>query len=108
MKKLFIILFCLLCIFSCEKKLSVTCNGDCTDPTFLVDGETGTDITYSNFTNTYTYNEYNQVSKIVISGTITYNDSGNSYQVEGVANQSPCNYTITVTDANGEQATCRN
>lgn len=110
MKMLPVILVLLLCPSSCEifDSLSVTCDGDCTDPTFLVKGETGTNVTYSNFTNNFTYDQYGRISKITISGTIIYNDSGNSYQVEGVANQSPCNYTITVRDADGNEATCSN
>ncbi len=109
MKKLFIILSFLLCILSCEKdKLSVTCNGDCDNPSFIVKGETGNNVTYSNWTNNITYDQYDNISKVTFSGTIIYNDSGNSYQVEGVANHSPCNYTLTVKNAAGEEATCGN
>ena len=71
MKKLLVIPILLLCIISCEKDLSVTCDGDCTDPSFLVEGETGSDITYSNFTNNFTYNQYGQVSKVTISGMVS-------------------------------------
>lgn len=107
MKKLFIILTVLLCILSCEKdKLSVTCDGDCDDATFIVKGETGNDVTYSNWTNNITYGQGGTISKVTFSGTIIYNDSGNSYHVEGVANHSPCNYTVTVKNAGGEEATC--
>jgi len=109
-KNLFIILTFLLCISSCEKegKLSVICNGSCEDPSFIVKGETGTNVTYSNFINNFTYDQFSNVSKVTFSGTIIYNDSGNSYQVEGVANMSPCNYTVTVRDAKGNEATCSN
>jgi hypothetical protein len=110
MKRFPIVLALLLCIPSCElfDKLKVECDGDCDDPTFLVAGETGTDITYSNFSNQFTYDQYGNISKITISGTVIYNDSGNSYEVEGEAIQDPCSYTITVRDEDGNEATCSN
>jgi len=102
MKKLIIILSFLLCIISCDKlgRLSLTCEGDCYDLTYLVDGETGVNVTYSNF------NNVQSSDKFTFSGTIIYNDSGNSYQVEGEAIYSPCSFTVTVTDADGNVATC--
>ena len=110
MKKLPILLVFLLIPSSCElfSKLSVKCDGDCDDPSFEIKGESGTDITYSNFTNYFSYDQYGQVSKLTFSGTVTYNDSGNSYYVEGVANHSPCNYNVTVRDKDGNEASCSN
>jgi len=109
MKGFLIILTLLIGFSSCEKnKLSVTCNGDCDDATFVIKGETGSDVTYSNFVNNITYDQYGDISKITFSGTVIYNDSGNSYQVSGVATHSPCSYTLTVTNADGEKASCSN
>jgi len=109
MKKYIIFLCLLLIAISCEKsKLSVICDGDCNDATFIVKGETGTNVTYSNFVNNLTYDQYGNVSKVTFSGTVIYNDSGNSYQVNGVVNHSPCNYTVTVRNSDGEEATCSN
>jgi hypothetical protein len=94
------------CCFLREKQ--VICNGDCDDATFIIKGETGTDVTYSNFVNNLTYDQYGNVSTVTFSGTVIYNDSGNSYQVHGVVHHSPCNYTVTVKNADGEEATCSN
>lgn len=110
MKKLPVLLLFLLFPSSCElfNKLSVTCNGDCDDPSFKIEGESGSSVTYSNFNNQISYDQYGQVSKVTFSGTVTYNDSGNSYHVEGVANHSPCNYNLTVTDGEGNESSCSN
>jgi hypothetical protein len=107
MKKLFIILTLLLSIISCEKKdkLSITCTGDCNNPGFTIEGETAANVTL-NYSSQYTYNNFGQVSKVTFSGTITYNDSGNTYQVSGTATLSPCSYTVTVTNGSGDKATC--
>lgn len=104
MKKLIIILSFFVCILSCDKldELSLTCEGDCNDITYIVDGETGVDVTYSNFNNVAS------IDKFTFSGTIIYNDSGNSYHVEGEAIYSPCSFTITVRDEDGNEATCGN
>ena len=96
-----------LAILSCKKdKFSVTCTGDCNDATFIVKGESGTDVTYSDFNNVISYDQYGEISKVTFSGTVTYNDSGNSYHVEGVANHSPCNYTVNVRNSGGQVASC--
>jgi hypothetical protein len=99
----------LMSFVSCNKdKLEVTCSGTCQSPDFLVKGETGNDVSFTNFTTQFTYDNFGNVSKMTFSGGITYNDSGNTYQVTGESTISPCEFTWTVRNAAGEQATCGN
>jgi|WetSurMetagenome_2_1015567.scaffolds.fasta_scaffold04701_3 hypothetical protein len=107
MKKMFLILTLLLSMLSCEKKdkLVVTCSGDCDNPEFIVEGESATNVTF-NYSSNYTYDGFGNISKITFSGSVTYNTSGNTYQISGIINKSPCSYSITVTNGGGDKATC--
>jgi len=98
MKKLFIILIFAFSLISCGKnKITVTCQGDCHNYSFQIGKESGP-VTM-NITTHYTYDSYGNVSNVTSSGTLTFQNSGNTYQVDQVINFSTCKYTVTV---NGE------
>ncbi len=104
MKRFLVILILIFSILSCEKKdkLSVTCQGDCHNYSFKIGDESG--AVSMNLTTHYTYDALGSVSSASSSGTITFNNTGNSYQVSQTVNYTTCKYTVTV---NGE-ASCGN
>lgn len=98
MKKILILLIFALGIISCAKdKISVTCTGTCHDYSFQIGKESGP-VTM-NITSHYNYDSFGSVASITSSGTLTFQDSGNTYQVDQVVNFATCKYTVTV---NGE------
>jgi len=86
-------------IYILYDKISVTCEGDCHSYSFKIGKETGP-VTM-NITTNYTYDSFGNVSTAKGSGTITYENSGNTYQVEQSVNYKTCKYTVTV---NGESS----
>ncbi|TSA38756.1 MAG: hypothetical protein D4R64_02100 [Porphyromonadaceae bacterium] len=98
MKKLFVILIFALGIISCGKdKISLTCEGNCNNYSFRIGKESGS-VTM-NITSHYSYDSNGNVSSVSSSGTLTFQNSGNTYHVDQVVNYSTCKYTVTV---NGE------
>ncbi|MBN1953141.1 MAG: hypothetical protein JW801_18190 [Bacteroidales bacterium] len=96
MKKLLVILVFMPGILSCskEEKLTVTCQGDCHNYSFKINNETGP--VSANITTNYSYDSNGSVSQATASGTYTFENTGNSYQVRQVVNYSTCKYTVTV------------
>jgi hypothetical protein len=95
MKKLFVILIFVLSIISCGKdKLTVTCQGTCHSYSYQIGDESGP-VTMS-FTTHYTYDSYGNVANVTSTGTLTFQNSGNTYQVDQVVNYGTCKYTVTV------------
>jgi hypothetical protein len=94
-------------ILSCEKKdkLSVTCQGDCHNYSFKIGDETGP-VTM-NLTTHYTYDALGSVSSASSSGTLNYQNSGNSYQVSQTVNYQTCKYTVEVS-FEGDKSSCGN
>jgi|GEM_PF-2640973 len=86
-------------LISCKKdkdddKLSVTCHGDCNNFSFTIGNETGP-VT-ANITSNYTYDSYGNITQVTSNGTLTYQNSGRTYQVNGVVNYITCKYKVTV------------
>lgn len=82
-----------------EKKISVTCQGDCHNYSFKIGNETGPGS--ADYTTYYSYDSYGNVSEAICTGTYTFQNTGNSYQVRQVVNYKTCKYTVTV---NGESS----
>jgi len=60
-----------------------------------------------NLTTHYTYDALGSVSSASSSGTLTYQNSGNNYQVNQTVNYQTCKYTVEVT-FEGDRSSCGN
>lgn len=72
---------------------------------FKIGDETGP-VTM-NLTTYYTYDALGSVSSASSSGTLNYQNSGNSYQVSQTVNYQMCKYTVEVS-FEGDKSSCGN
>jgi hypothetical protein len=108
MKKVLVILIALMLSISfCKKEddLIVTCQGDCHNYSFKIGNESGP-ITAS-MTVTYVYNSSGALASAHASGTLTYENSGNTYQVNQNVDYQTCKYTVEVS-FEGKKTSCGN
>jgi hypothetical protein len=107
MKKVLVILIALMLSISfCKKEdeLIVTCQGDCHNYSFKIGDESGA-YSYS-MSISYIYDSQGLASATG-SGSITFDNTGNTYQLYETVNYRTCKYNVKVT-FEGNTADCGN
>ena len=104
MKRFFYVILIFASLLSCGKddKIALTCQGDCHNFSYAIGDETG--AVTANITTNYTYGDFGNLVLATSSGTLTFQNSGNTYQIAIVVNYSTCKYTVTVNN----ESTCGN
>ena len=105
MKKIILAILLFIGMASCSKdddKLSLTCQGDCNNFSYKIGNESG--AVTANFTTNYTYGEFGTLASATSTGTLTFENSGNTYQIKILVDYKTCKYTVTVNN----ESTCGN
>ncbi|MBK7095315.1 MAG: hypothetical protein IPH57_09830 [Saprospiraceae bacterium] len=97
MKKIYLVFLLFAGLIYCSKEEDnpfLTCKGACNNFSYKIGNESG-DFT-ANLNTEITYGEFGPYALVTTTGTLTYDNSGNTYQIKIVIDYKTCKYTVTV------------